>query len=69
MAISMFDRADVAAALAERVPKLGGHIATMDLQPGLGICLAKTGPPAHWSVWGRPPQLVSCVADVEPGQH
>jgi uncharacterized membrane protein YccF (DUF307 family) len=35
MAISMFDRAEVAAAMAERVPKLGGHIATMDLQPGL----------------------------------
>jgi hypothetical protein len=69
MAISMFDRADVAASLAERVPKLGGHVATMDLQPGLGLCVAKTGGPAHWSAWGRPPQLLACVTDVEPGQH
>ena len=33
MAISMFDRAEVAASLAERISKLGGHVATMDLQP------------------------------------
>ena len=38
-------------------------------EPGtaaLGICVAKTAGPAHWSVWGRPDQLVTCVADVEP---
>ena len=68
MAISMFDRAEVAASLAERVPKLGGHVATMDLRPGFGVCVAKTGGPAHWSVWGRPPQLLACVTDVEPRQ-
>jgi hypothetical protein len=65
MALSMFDRKDVAVALAVRVPKLGEHIATMDLRPGVGICVAKTGGAAHWSVWGRPPQLLDCVADLE----
>lgn len=65
MALSMFDRRDVAVQLAARVPKLGKHISTLDLRPGLGICVAKTGGPAHWSVWGRPAQLVSCVADIE----
>jgi hypothetical protein len=69
MAISMFDHVDVVAAMAARVPKLGGHIATVELQPGLGICVAKTGGPAHGSVWGHPPQLVACVTDVEAGDH
>jgi hypothetical protein len=64
MALSMFDAPSVAAQLARRVPKLGGHVATLDLQPGVGLCVAKTGGPAHWSVWGRPLQLESCVTDV-----
>jgi hypothetical protein len=64
MALSMFASADVAAQLAARVPKLGGHVATVDLAPGLGLCVAKTGGPAHWSVWGQPLQLESCVTDV-----
>jgi hypothetical protein len=64
MALSMFASVEVAAQLAERVPKLGGHVATVDLAPGLGLCVAKTGGPAHWSVWGRPLQLESCVTDV-----
>jgi hypothetical protein len=64
MALSMFDSIDVAGQLAGRVPKLGGNIAALDLQPDLGICIAKTGGPAHWSVWGRPLQLESCVTDV-----
>lgn len=69
MAISMFDSVDVARQLARRVPKLGGHIATIDLRPGLGICVAKTGGPAHWSVWGRPAQLAACVADLEKAEE
>lgn len=69
MALSMFDELRVAHDLAMRVPKLGGHIATIDLQPGLGICVAKTGGPRHgrprhWSVWGRPPQLAAWVTEV-----
>lgn len=64
MALSMFDSAEIAAQLARRVPKLGGHVATVDLQPDLGFCVAKTGGPAHRSVWGRPSQLESCVSDV-----
>jgi hypothetical protein len=64
MALSMFESIEVAAQLAGRVPKLGGHIATLDLQPDLGLCVAKTGGPSHWSVWGRPLQLERCVTDV-----
>jgi len=69
MALSMFGSREVSRQLALRVPKLGGHIATVDLRPGLGICVAKTGGPAHWSVWGRPTQLAGCVADVEIAEN
>lgn len=65
MALSMFDERSVAAQLAVRVPKLGGHIAEIALKQDLGICVARTGGPAHWSVWGRPTELSLCVADVE----
>jgi hypothetical protein len=37
----------------------------MDLRPGLGIRIATTAGRNHWSVWGRPDQLLDCVADVE----
>lgn len=62
----MFDSLAVACQLAARVPKLGGHIATLELRPDLGICVAKTGGPTHWSVWGRPAHLADCIATVEP---
>lgn len=42
MALWMFDSMDVAAQLADRVPKLGGHIATLTLS----LTLA--------SAWPRP---------------
>lgn len=64
MAVSMFDSPEIAAQLASRVPKLGGHVAHVDLLPGNGFCAAKTGGPAHWSVWGRPLQLAGAVVDV-----
>ena len=69
MALSMFDRIEVARDLAERVPRLGGHVAVLDLRTGLGMSVAKTGGPAHWSVWGRPAQLVNCVARVAPASE
>ncbi len=64
MALSMFDAPTVARDLAVRVPKLGGHVATIDLRPGHGICVAKTGGPAHWSVWGRPDQMAAFITEV-----
>lgn len=66
MALSMFDQPRPARELAEPVPQLGGHVATLALRPGLGICVAKTGAPTHWSVWGRPTQLAACITDVVP---
>jgi len=28
-----------------------------------GICVAKTGGPLHWSVWGRPDELQAAIGD------
>ena len=64
MGLSMFVSHEYPVWLAKRVPKLGGHVATMRLVPDIGFCVAKTGSPGHWSVWGRPPELVGCVERV-----
>jgi hypothetical protein len=64
MGLSMFDQYEQAAKLARAIPKLGDFIATVELIPGLGTCIAKTSRPGHWTVWGRPEQLLECVAGV-----
>jgi hypothetical protein len=43
IALSIFDSTVVAAQLAPRVAKLGEHIATLELHPGRGLCVAKNG--------------------------
>ena len=65
MAVSMFESFDVVRRLCLRRPdRLGTHVMTVDLRPGHGVCLANTGSPGHWSVWGLPPTLAGCVVDV-----
>ncbi len=66
MAVSMFEDKDLVLHLAQRRPdRVGDHVATVELQPGFGVCIADTSGPGHWSVWGRPVQLLEFVADVE----
>lgn len=65
MAVSMFEDAEVLLRLGRRRPdRIGTHLARVELQPGCGICLADTGSRGHWSVWGIPTELASCVVDV-----
>lgn len=67
MAVSMFEDAEPLLRLARRRPdRIGTHLARVELQPGRGICLADTGSRGHWSVWGIPDELASCVVDVVP---
>jgi hypothetical protein len=67
MAVSLFEDKDLVLHLARRRPdRIGDHVATIDLQPGLGVCVADTSGPGHWSVWGRAAQLLEFVTDVEP---
>jgi hypothetical protein len=65
MAVSMFENRDVVATLCLRNPqRLGEYIAEVDLEPGKGVCVARTGSTGHWSVWGRPAQLKRYVSSV-----
>jgi len=67
MAVSMFEDAEVLSHLARRRPdRVGTHVARVLLRPDRGICLADTGSPGHWSIWGVPDELATCVVDVIP---
>ncbi len=67
MAVSGFeDRARLATLARRRPQRIGTHIVTVELQPGLGVCVADTGGPGHWSIWGVPAHLVALVTDVAP---
>jgi len=67
MAVSMFEDVDVVRRNAQRRPdRIGTHLATVELRPGLGICRADTASRGHWSIWGLPGQLAECVVDVIP---
>jgi hypothetical protein len=62
--LSMFTTFDAAADRAHRWPRLGSHVARVRLEPGNGFHLAETGARVHRTVWGRPLQLLACVADI-----
>lgn len=64
--LSMFVSFDSAADRARRRPALRTHIARVTLEPGNGFHVAETGARVHRTVWGRPLQLLACVADILP---
>jgi hypothetical protein len=64
--LSMFVTFDAAAARAVRWPALGSHIATVSLETGRGFHIAETGARVHRTVWGRPLQILACIADILP---
>jgi len=64
MAVSMFGTADSGWELIERTDgRIGDRVAEVALPAGRGVCVAKTGGPSHWSVWGRPAELQSAIVD------
>jgi hypothetical protein len=64
MAVSMLDDRDTLARRMRRRPdRMGTHLLTLDVPPGHGVCVADTGGPHHWSIWGIPAQLLEFVAD------
>jgi hypothetical protein len=64
--LSMYLEREMAAATARHWPRLGRHLAEVEIVPGTGSCWAYTGQPGHITVWGRPLQLLACVADILP---
>ena len=62
MAVSMFETAAPCWALIERTRgRIGSQVAELHLPPERGICVAKTGGPLHWSVWGDPDELQAAI--------
>jgi hypothetical protein len=39
-------------------------VAELGLAPENGLCLADTGQPGHWTLWGRPLQLLGSIDDI-----
>ncbi len=66
LGLSMHLRRKMAVATARRWPRLGRHLAEVELGPGNGFCWAHTVRPGHITVWGRPEQLFACVVDILP---
>jgi hypothetical protein len=66
MGLSTYRVRDRAAGIARRWPRIGDHIAELRLRPEHGIWFAPTSEPGHVTVWGRPRQLLACVADILP---
>ena len=64
MGLSVFSTRGAAAAMALKWPMIGMFVAELNLEPGNGLCLADTGQPGHWTLWGRPLQLLSAIADI-----
>ncbi len=64
MGLSVFSSQEAARAIALRWPKIGRFLAEMQLQPGSGFCLADTGRPGHFTLWGRPLQLLDAIVDI-----
>jgi hypothetical protein len=62
MAVSMFETDAPCWGLIDRARgRIGHSVAELRLMPGHGICVAKTGGPLHWSVWGRPDELQGAI--------
>lgn len=66
LGLSMFITFDAAAERVVRWPAIGTHVAHLVLMPGNGFHFADTGAAVHRTVWGRPLQLMACVADILP---
>ena len=67
LGLSMYLEPEMATATAQRWPQIGRRIAKVHLEPNNGFCYANTAQPGHITVWGRPLQLLACVADILPG--
>jgi hypothetical protein len=64
--LSMYLEHHMAKATARRWPRIGRHLAAVGLESSNGFCWAHTAQPGHITVWGRPLQLLACIADILP---
>ena len=65
MGISVYINPAQAAATAERWPRIGTYVARIELRPGHGFNIARTGFPGHLTLWGEPVKLRDATTDIE----
>lgn len=69
MAVSLWREPEPAIAIAREYPKVGGHLARVQLRAGNGFNyldpLAERSP-KHLTVWGAPERLAQAVVDIVP---
>jgi len=66
MALSMLSHFDAARSRARLFPRLGAHVARVELGSGQGFAIAETIESGHFSVWGDPLKLRNAVTRVYP---
>ena len=66
MSISTMLSAEAVSSRIALFPKIGTHVAELELRPGRGFAFAETMEPNHISVWGDPHKLDASVTNVYP---
>jgi hypothetical protein len=66
MGVSCWRSRNGAVGLAQAFPKIGAHVARLELRQGNGFNVAATSGQDHLTVWGDPVKLAGAVADVTP---
>lgn len=61
MGVSMWGQPEVPRVLAKRYPRIGDHLAAVQLNGEIGIWFAATNAKGHYTVWGRPTDLRDCM--------
>ncbi|MGA7704535.1 MAG: hypothetical protein WB998_06525 [Solirubrobacteraceae bacterium] len=64
MGLSVFSTRAAARAMALKWPMIGTFVAELNLGPEHGFCVADTGQRGHFTLWGRPLQLLDSIADI-----
>ena len=61
--LSMWDTLEAMEAVCQQFPRVGSHIAQLELpdEPDGGLTLWRSGRPVHWSVQGEPRVLLAQV--------
>lgn len=66
MALSVMQTRDQAISRATQFPQLGGYVAELALEGGLGLAVASTIEPGHLSLWGAAVKLDGAIVEVYP---
>ncbi len=64
--LSVYDDEERARETARKFPRLGAHLAVLDVPPGAPIRWQQTFGPGHYTLWGEPQDVLNCVVSTIP---